>query len=132
MTYGLDEEWLLNHPEVMDIELTEYCDLVHKSGGFIIHAHPFRHDDYIDMIRLIPGYVDGVEVLNSSMKDENVNKMAEIYADFYKLLKTSGSDLHYFERERISGIKTENRITSAADMLKELKSGKTEIFVENI
>lgn len=130
LTYGLDKEWLLKHPEVMDFELREYCDFIHQNGGFIIHAHPFRNSDYIDMIRLVPESVDGVEIINSSMTNEHINKMADIYANEYGLLKTAGSDMHGREYERISGILTENPIKCPMDMLAELKSGKTKLFVE--
>ena len=131
LTYGLDKKWLLAHPEIMEFELNEYCELIRSEGGFIIHAHPFREDSYIDMMRLVPGSVDGIEIINSSRPDSE-NKMAEIFADYYGLLKTSGSDTHYFNRERFSGIYTQNRLTSPLDMLKELKDGTAEIFVENL
>src|SRR5690554_4993817 len=26
LTYGLDKEWLLDHPELLDLSLEEYCD----------------------------------------------------------------------------------------------------------
>ena len=131
LTYGLDKEWLLSHPEIMELELHEYCEFIRSEGGFIIHAHPFRDSSYIDMIRLAPNDVDGIEVLNSS-RPESENKIAEIFADHYGLLKTSGSDNHGNERPLISGIMTKTRITSPKDMLAKLKSGETEIFVENL
>ena len=131
LTYGLDKSWLLSHPEVMELELSEYCDFVRNEGGFIIHAHPFREDSYIDMLRLVPRHVDGIEIMNSSRPDSE-NNIAEIFADYYGLLKTAGSDTHYFNREKFSGIYTQNRLTSPLDMLKELKDGTAEIFVENL
>ncbi len=130
LTYGLDKEWLLSYPEIMELELAEYCDFVHSHGGFIIHAHPFREEAYIDMIRLVPRSVDGVEVVNTTNSDSE-NKMAQIYADYYGLLKTAGSDTHYFDRDSFSGILTKNRILKPLDMLGELKTGTAEIFVEN-
>lgn len=131
LTYGLGKKWLLEHPEIMDMELPDYCDFIHENGGFIIHAHPFRDSYYIDMIRLVPTRVDGVEALNSS-RPEDENRMAEIYADFYGLPKTSGSDFHSMERQWISGIETEEKISSPHDMLRLLKSGKTKIFKEEL
>ena len=130
LTYGLDKNWLLRHPEVMDFELMEYCDFIHSEGGFIIHAHPFREDSYIDMMRLVPRHVDGVEVLNSS-RPEFENKMADVFAEHYGLLKTSGSDTHYFNREKFSGIYMQKRLEAPIDMFPELKDGTAQIFVEN-
>ena len=131
LTYGLDKAWLLAHPEIINLELPEYCDFIHENGGFIIHAHPFRESDYIDMIRLVPKFVDGVEVLNSSRPDGE-NRIAEIFADFYGLPKTSGSDFHSMERQWISGIETEEKITSPYDMLKLIKENKVKIFKEEL
>lgn len=131
LTYGLDKKWLLSHPEVMDFELKEYCEFIHSEGGFVIHAHPFREDSYIDMMRLVPKDVDGIEIINSSRPDSE-NKIAEIFADYYGLLKTSGSDTHSFNRERISGIMIKTKIESPHDMLEKLKSGEAEIFVKNL
>ena len=131
LTYGLDKEWLLAHPEIMSLELPEYCDFIHENGGFIIHAHPFRDSGYIDMIRLVPKSVDGVEALNSSRPDDE-NRMAEIFADFYRLSKTSGSDFHSMERQWISGIDTEEKINSPHDMLRLIRDNKTKIFKEEL
>ncbi len=44
---------------------------------------------YIDMIRLIPRDVDGVEVINASMKDE-YNSRAEWYAGVMTFSQISG------------------------------------------
>lgn len=131
LTYGLDKEWLLAHPEIMELELPEYCNFVRSNGGFIIQAHPFRDSDYIDMVRLVPKSVDGIEVLNSSRPDSE-NRMAEIYADFYGLFKTSGSDFHGCDRKWISGVMTEEKLNSPADLFEQLKENKTKIFKEEL
>ena len=93
LTYGLEPEWLLFHPEVMKLHINQYCDLVHEHGGLIVHAHPFREADYIDMIRLLPRKVDAVEVINTCRTDFE-NALADQYADNYRLLKFAGSDNH--------------------------------------
>ena len=131
LTYGLDKSWLLAHPEIMEMELSEYCDFIHENGGFIIHAHPFRFSNYIDMIRLVPKHVDGFEVLNSSRPDDE-NKAADIMADYYGLLKTSGSDFHGTNRKWISGIMTEEKLNCPLDMLKKLRENKIKIFKEEL
>ncbi len=131
LTYGIDKEWLIAHPEIMDMHITEYCQLVREEGGFIIHAHPFREASYIRTIRLIPRYVDGVETVNSCTHVNN-NLMAEQYADYYGLLKTAGSDTHHFDRTQLSGLMTKRRIQSPMDMLRELKDNTAKIFIDNI
>ena len=127
LTYGLDKEWLLNHPEVLSIDTNQYCDLVHKYGGFIVHAHPFREDYYIDMIRLLPRKVDAVEIDNACRTDFE-NKLANEYSDNYGLLKIAGSDNHIGPLDRLCGIQVNKRLDSIADMCKAIIEGKIVLF----
>lgn len=102
LVYGLDEEWLLAHPEIKDATVEEQYALVKADGGMVIHAHPFREEDYIPEIRLYPDLVDGVEVYNgahSSPKsighnNPEYNTRALEYAKKHNLRMTSGSDTH--------------------------------------
>lgn len=130
LTYGLDKEWLFKHPEVMELHPNDYCDLVHSEGGFISHAHPFREDWYIDMIRLMPRKCDGCEIINSWRKPFE-NEMAKHYADSYGLIYTAGSDNHHARQERLSGIETEEPITDIKNFVNILINGKYSIFDES-
>ncbi len=94
LVYGLDEEWLINHPEIRDASIEEQLKLVHEGGGIVIHAHPFREESYISEIRLFPEYVDGVEVYNARNKSPLMNDKAEEYAARYSFPVTAGSDVH--------------------------------------
>ena len=44
----------------------EQYELVHAAGGMVIHAHPYREEDYIPEVRLFPEWVDGVEGINAT------------------------------------------------------------------
>ena len=88
------------------MRITDYCDLVHKSGGFVVQAHPFREDDYIEMIRLLPRHVDAVETLNAGRTDFQ-NKMADEYADNYCIRKFCGTDNHWGMRDRLAVLETD-------------------------
>ena len=55
LIYGLNKEWLFEHPEIKDADVKEQYELVHAGGGIVSHAHPFREEDYIPEIRLFPG-----------------------------------------------------------------------------
>ena len=93
LTYGLDENWLADHPFIDRLPLVDYLKYVRLAGGTVVHAHPFRQDYYIPMIRLLPDLVDAVEVLNGHRKAEE-NSRARWYADSYGLPWTAGSDNH--------------------------------------
>lgn len=102
LIYGLDKQWLLEHPQIKDCTIEEQYELVHGSGGMVIHAHPFRKEPYISEIRLFPHHVDAVEGINAthssiasnSHKNPQWNDMAIAYAKEHDLPITSGSDQH--------------------------------------
>ena len=102
LVYGLDESWLVAHPEIRDASVEEQYRLVKASGGMIVHAHPFRDEVYIPEIRLYPDLVDAVEVGNathSSPKSTSHNRpefdsKALEYAVEHGLPMTAGSDTH--------------------------------------
>lgn len=127
LTYGLDKAWLLSYPDLLELSVREYCDLARSEGGFIVHAHPFREDYYIDMIRLIPRNVDAVEVINACRKDFE-NELADEYADHYGLFKTAGSDNHWGSMKRYSGIQLSRPLLDVDDMIQAIKKGEIEIF----
>lgn len=127
LTYGLDKAWLLNHPELLSYNMNEYCELVHESGGFIVHAHPFREADYIDMIRLLPRKVDAVEVINAQRTDFE-NERAREYAQNYDLLQVAGSDTHFQTGDNLAGIETEKPVSSINELLQKIKTQQINLF----
>ncbi len=131
LTYGPDRQWLLKHPEVMELHPNDYFDLIHAEGGFVSHAHPFREDWYIDMIRLMPRKCDGCEIINSHRKQFE-NDMAKHYADSYGLLYTAGSDNHHANQQRLSGIETDEEIRDIKHFIEIIKSGNYRIFDETL
>ncbi len=113
LTYGLGRDWLKAHPEIMEMSMRQYCDFARAEGGMVVHAHPFREDWYIDLIRLLPRSVDAVEVLNANRKDFENDRAAE-YARNYDLPVTAGSDLHN-SQFRLVGVSSSVRFTSVLD-----------------
>lgn len=130
LTYGLDRDWLLYHPEIMELSVNDYCDLVHESGGFITQAHPFREAFYIDMIRLFPRKVDAVEIFNATMTGF-VNDRAGEYADSYGLLKAAGSDNHTGHMEKLYAMSVSKRLSDGNDMMEAIRNSAAEIIVKH-
>lgn len=106
LVYGLDKEWLKTHPEIKDATIEEQYEMVHRDGGMVIHAHPYREASYIPEIRLFPKHVDGVEGINAShkfreKKAENglplYDVLAQEYAEKHNLPMIGGSDNHTTE-----------------------------------
>jgi hypothetical protein len=128
LVYGLDKQWYLRHPEIMDMTKRQELKFMMENGALVIQAHPFREAFYIDHIRLFPRNVHGIETVNASRKDEE-NEIASIYARHYGLLPFAGSDNHIGKgQKRLAGIGCKEPIRDEADFVNKVKAQQTEIF----
>ena len=72
LTYGIDLDFLLAHPNIDVAPIKDYCDAVHEAGGFISQAHPFRRAPDIDPNVLPqPELLDAAEIYNAGNSDED-------------------------------------------------------------
>ena len=122
LTYGLSPLWLAAHPEVISVSPYEYLKLIRNAGGCIVHAHPFRQESYVPLIKLLPDLVDAVEVYNGGNAQAAFNDRALWYAGSYGLKQTAGSDAHWTEAIRC-GILTDQTIESTEDYRNLILSG---------
>lgn len=130
LIFGLDKEWYLSHPEILEIKFSDELRLMRDSGAFISQAHPFREAAYIDHIRLFPRCIEAVEVINANRTDFE-NRMADYYADAYGLLKTAGSDNHTAaNQKRLGGMKFSSPINCVSDFVERVRRGEGELFFE--
>lgn len=127
LIYGLDKEWLKAHPDMLSWTIEEQYERIHRAGGFIVHAHPFRDRPYIKEIRLFPDAVDAVEAINIGNRSEEVDKKAMAYAKKHKLPMTAGTDAHGFENQR-SGISFTKDLGHINDFIDEIKAGNYELI----
>lgn len=127
LTYGLNKDWLLAHPELSDWSVEEYLDHARADGAFIVHAHPFREAGYIPRITLEPRRVDAVEVINTSMPPE-FNSRAEWYAESYGLKRMYGSDNHVGAREWLGGAAFASLPENADEYVNMLREDKYTLF----
>ncbi len=122
LTYGLDKQFLLDNPQIMEMSLERYADFVHEKGGFVVQAHPFRQAGYIPCIRLYPDKVDGIEAINCG-NSPDANERAQWYAKSFGLPMTGGSDAHHVWAYASGGIGVEEKFTCPHDYLKALQNG---------
>ena len=101
LIYGVEPDWMHEHPEIRDASVEEQFEIIHSGGGIVVHAHPFREAFYISEIRLFPDHVDAVEALNAAhcphfgFPDNCVfNEKALKYSKEIKKVITGGSDTH--------------------------------------
>lgn len=126
ITLGLDTDWLLANPDVCEIDVREYMDRVHAAGGYIIHAHPFLEAYWIPYIRLLPRYVDAVEIINADC--DFINAQAAAYAKAYGLTGTGGSDIHNVAQMALAGIEMPQRMESLGDLIESMKRHEHSVF----
>lgn len=130
LIYGLSPDWYRQHPEIMDMYRTDMLEFLAESGAFIVQAHPFRDRSYSPYLRLFNKHIHAVETQNSCNSDFE-NKLADYFADAYKLPKTAGSDNHLGAGlEHFSAMVSDTPIESEADFIEGIKSGSLKIFNE--
>jgi hypothetical protein len=133
LAYGIDKSWLIENDNLCDLSFYRFADRVHEAGGFLVHAHPFREAPYIPEIKLLPKWVDAVEVYNSGNKQEVFNDRAKVYAQQFGLPQTAGTDNHDLsvDENRISGIETETELMSIEDYINAVKNQQTRLIIPN-
>ncbi len=128
LVYGLDKEWFLSHPQIMQMKQREKLAFLMENGGYVVQAHPFREASYIDHIRLYPQNVHAIEVINAN-RTQTENYMARAYAEAYGLAQTAGTDNHQGRAQsEFAGVATREPIESELDYINMVKNGLVEIF----
>lgn len=128
LIYGLDKEWYLAHPEILEMKKSQVLPYYMEHGALVIHAHPFREAGYIDHIRLFPRCVQGAEIYNACRTDFE-NEMAEQYAKNYSLLPFAGSDNHVgAARPTLGGMESDSPVHDEIDFVGKVLSGEMRIF----
>ena len=117
LVYGLKKEYMKAHPEMEHWTRKQQLEEVHKAGGCVIQAHPFRMRHYMDRIRLGLMYCDGIEAANAGNEPLD-DARARHYGLEYGLVMTAGSDNHCGKGWPLYGVRLEKRLTSIEDYVK--------------
>ena len=114
LIYGLTKEYLKAHPEMEKWTRRQQLEEVHRAGGAVIQAHPFRIRNYVDFIRIGTLFADGIEGANAGntpLDDWRAWEMGRKE----NLLMTAGSDNHHSPMETPFGVELEERLTCIGD-----------------
>jgi len=101
LVYGPDKAWLLANPDIEFWSRARQLKEVHRAGGAVIQAHPFRDRAYISRVLLGMKYCDGIEAANTGNRRCN-DICAAHYALRHDLFMTAGSDNHNCARADLS------------------------------
>lgn len=123
LVYGLTEEFLHEHPELLNLNIKKFYKLAQENGFLVFQAHPFR----VGMKVTNPNFIDGVEIFNGNPRHNSSNDIAEMWAKKYDLLVTSGSDYHEIEDLGSGGIWFDKEIKDNKTLVEELKKRNYEI-----
>lgn len=129
LIYGLDHEWLKNHPEMINWSIEEQYYYIHEAGGFVVHAHPFRKRAYIKEIRLFPDFVDAVEAYNVGNDSSDFDKKAAAYARKHNLPEFAGTDSHGFE-QKYNAMGFGKPLNNIEDFISSVKSREYQLITD--
>lgn len=114
LIYGLTKEFMKAHPEMERWTRTQQLEEVHRAGGAVIQAHPFRMRGYMDFIRVGELFADGVEAANAGNEQVD-DARAFAYANHKGLLMTAGSDNHHSPAKQLFGVELNRRLNTISD-----------------
>lgn len=123
LVYGITEEFLREHPELLDLNIRKFYKLAQENGLLVFQAHPFR----VGMKVTNPNFLDGIEIFNGNPRHNSSNDIAEVWAKKYDLMVTSGSDYHEYEDLGTGGIWFDKEIKDNKTLVEELKKREYEI-----
>ena len=120
LCYGIDLTFLLNNPDLPQLNIQEFTGKVHEYGGIVVHAHPYRWAG--PELQLPLDILDGIEVYNAG-NPQDKNLLAQQLADTTGLIQTSGSDLHNITEAKLgtAGIILPKRIHNEKELVAALK-----------
>ena len=127
LCYGIDLPFLLENPDIPDLDLKRFADRVRAYGGILIHAHPYRWagEEFV----LPMDCLDGIEVYNAgNSPDKNVLALRKLGG----LIPFSGGDVHKDDEPRVgkSGIALPYRVHSGTELVSALKRGDHRLIVK--
>ena len=122
LIYGIDEQWLYDHPYVCRMDHKSFFDRF-KDQVLIIHAHPYRNCDEV-----FYDCVHGLEVVNGNPRHQNRNELALALAKANPhLYRTVGSDAHRVGDEGRAALLSDVRIPDSYARKDVITSGRFQL-----
>lgn len=124
LIYGMTEDFMRAHPEMMDIPLKTLVPEIREAGMLFFQAHPFRNGMKVTK----PELLDGIEIANGHPAHDSRNDIAALWAEKFGLLVSGGTDYHHPHHTPVGGIVTEEIITSNDQLLRILREGSFKLI----
>jgi predicted metal-dependent phosphoesterase TrpH len=107
------------------INVSELCREVHRQGGAVVAAHPFRwRQPFLQILAEQKPDLDGLELMTNNMDAECRQKAAEVHARL-KIAGLGSSDAHHEDVLGCCYTEFPGRIRDMADLIEALRSRQT-------
>ncbi len=133
LCYGIDLKFLTDNPDIPEITIDEFARRLHKAGGILIQAHPYRERSYIDPnVEPRVDLIDGIEVYNAGNKPHENAKAIALSKEHGGII-ISGGDYHGWPGEPTNraGIALPYRVKTSEELITALKRGDHRFVVKN-
>ena len=118
LTYGVKDPFAI--PK--GIGVADLCREIHRQGGAVVAAHPFRWSQPFDAIlREEQPDLDGMELMTDHMDADCRQRAAEVFRH-YSLAGLGSSDAHHEELLGVCYSEFEAPIRTAGDLVKAIRS----------
>jgi len=128
LIYGLGKEWLLENRDILYMDLHTHYQKIKESGGYVVHAHPYRNRRLLADLKPVPELADAIEIMNGGNKEALFNQLAAEYAVKWEKPVTGGSDAHH-KRDRHGGILVEAPLLTIQDYISVVEKKKVEEII---
>lgn len=124
LIYGIDKAWLRANPDIIHWQPHEMAEAVHKAGGLIVQAHPFRERGYLSAVNVHPHQVDAFEAFNFGNLPY-MDAFASTYCREHGINMTSGGDVHHpnTPADSVCGMLFDKPLESIMDYVEAVKTG---------
>jgi predicted metal-dependent phosphoesterase TrpH len=107
------------------IRVAELCREVHRQGGAVVAAHPFRWGQpFWEILRRERPELDGLEMMSNNMDADCRRRAAEVRAE-YRLAGLGNSDAHHEDTLGCCYTDFPGRITGMADLVAAIRARRT-------
>jgi predicted metal-dependent phosphoesterase TrpH len=104
------------------IKVAELCRQVHRQGGAVVAAHPYRFGQkFDDVLRYERPELDGLEMMSSNM-DADLRRRAAAVQGRLKLAALGNSDAHHEDTLGVCYTEFRHRVRDARDLVEAIRS----------
>jgi predicted metal-dependent phosphoesterase TrpH len=124
LAYGVTNPFAVPH----GIGVAELCREVHRQGGAVVAAHPYRwNQPFDDILREERPDLDGLELMSNNMDGDVRRRAAALHARL-RLAGLGNSDAHRVEVLGCCYTEFGATIRDTCDLVEAIRAGKTAAF----